>query len=82
NLMYVACWFAVMKVGAIAVATMPLLRWRELLFMADKAEIKVALCDWRLRDELETTMDKAVMMKTAVYFNGGGDTALEARMAS
>ncbi|MGQ3073666.1 MAG: AMP-binding protein [Ferrovibrionaceae bacterium] len=82
NLMYVACWFAVMKVGAIAVATMPLLRWRELLFMADKAEIKVALCDWRLRDELETTMEKAVMMKTAVYFNGGGDTSLEARMAA
>ena len=26
NPMYAACWFAVMKVGAIAVATMPLLR--------------------------------------------------------
>ena len=52
NPMYAACWFAVMKVGAIAVASMPLLRARELLYMADFAQIRVALCDAVLADEL------------------------------
>ncbi|MFM8681763.1 MAG: AMP-binding protein, partial [Alphaproteobacteria bacterium] len=37
NPMAAACWFAVMKVGAIAVATMPLLRARELSTIIDKA---------------------------------------------
>ena len=52
NPMYAACWFAVMKVGAIAVASMPLLRARELLYMADFAQISVALCDAALAGEL------------------------------
>jgi 2-aminobenzoate-CoA ligase len=30
NPMMAACWFAVMKVGAVAAATMPLLRAKEL----------------------------------------------------
>src|SRR3546814_10985669 len=66
--MYVACWFAVMKVVAIAVATMPLYRWRELTFMADKAEIAVAICDWRLRDEMETTLQESRQLRTCRYF--------------
>jgi len=52
NPMYAACWFAVMKAGAIAVATMPLLRARELSYMADFAQVRVALCDGMLADEL------------------------------
>ncbi|MDP7548064.1 MAG: AMP-binding protein, partial [Alphaproteobacteria bacterium] len=52
NPMYAACWFAVMKVGAVAVASMPLLRARELSYMADFARIGVALCDGKLADEL------------------------------
>ena len=82
NPMYVACWFAVMKAGAVAVATMPLLRWRELTYMADKAEIALALCDGRLRDELETTLTKSHHLKRAVYFYTEGPDSLEARMAS
>ncbi len=83
NPMYVACWFAVMKVGAIAVATMPLLRWRELKFMSEKAEIEVALCDKRLAEEMETAIERSTSLKQAVYFNGDGDTdSLEGRMSS
>src|SRR4030095_3193695 len=37
--MMVACWFAIVKVGAVVVCTMPLLRVRELTYIADKAEI-------------------------------------------
>ena len=39
NPMLVACWFAVLKAGGIAVTTMPLLRARELAVIIDKAKI-------------------------------------------
>jgi 2-aminobenzoate-CoA ligase len=52
NPMMAACWFAVMKAGAICVATMPLLRAKELGEIVDKAQITHALCDKRLDDEL------------------------------
>lgn len=42
--MMAACWFAVLKAGGVAVATMPLLRARELAYIIDKAKIKHALC--------------------------------------
>lgn len=82
NPMLVACWFAVMKVGAVAVATMPLYRWRELTYMADKAEIAVALCDWRLREEMETTLKESRHLRRAVYFHAEGPDSLESLMAA
>lgn len=82
NPMYVACWFAVMKVGAVAVATMPLYRWRELTYMTEKAEIELALCDWRLRDEMEATLKESKKLKRACYFYQDGSDSLEALMAS
>jgi 2-aminobenzoate-CoA ligase len=54
--MVVACWFAIVKVGAVVVCTMPLLRVRELTYIADKAEIALALCDARFAPECETAM--------------------------
>ena len=54
--MMVACWFAVVKVGAVVVCTMPLLRVRELTYIADKAEISLALCEARCAAECETAM--------------------------
>ncbi len=72
NPMYVAVWFAVMKVGAVAVATMPLLRARELTFMADKAEVALALCDRRLADELEQTLVDSSCLERALYFSPTG----------
>ncbi len=54
--MMVACWFAIVKVGAVVVCTMPLLRVRELTYIADKAEISLALCDARFAPECETAM--------------------------
>ena len=46
-------WLAVVKAGLIAVATMPLLRARELGDIIDKAQPTVALCDIKLLEELE-----------------------------
>ena len=82
NPMYVACWFAVMKVGAIAVATMPLLRWRELKFMSERAEVRLAICDRRLDAEMTAALAQSATLDRAVYFNGGTDgDGLESRMA-
>jgi 2-aminobenzoate-CoA ligase len=57
--MMAACWLAVLKAGLVAVPTMPLLRARELKAIIDKAQVGVALCDVRLRDELALNRDPA-----------------------
>jgi 2-aminobenzoate-CoA ligase len=48
NPMMAACWFAVMKVGAVATATMPLLRAKELKHVIAKAKVShaCATCAW------------------------------------
>ena len=46
-------WMAVVKAGLIAVATMPLLRAKELGEIIDKAQPALAICDVKLRDELD-----------------------------
>ena len=53
NPMMAACWFAVMKAGGVCVATMPLLRAKELTEIITKAEVTHALCDKRLEEELK-----------------------------
>jgi len=52
NPMMAACWFAVMKAGGVCVATMPLLRAKELTEIIQKAQVTHALCDLRLAGEL------------------------------
>ncbi|MEO5776919.1 MAG: AMP-binding protein [Flavobacterium sp.] len=52
NPMMVACWFAILKAGGIVVATMPLLRSKELTTIIDCAEISHALSDKALQDEM------------------------------
>lgn len=53
NPMLAACWFAVLKAGGVVVCTMPLLREREIRYLADKAEINLALTDARIAAECE-----------------------------
>ena len=74
--MFVACWFGVVKAGAVVVPTMPLLRARELAYIADKAEVRVALCDSRLAEEIGKA--ESSFLERIVYFN---DAELEERMA-
>ena len=80
-----ACWFAVMKAGAIAVATMPMLRAKELTQMIVKAEVTHALCDARLADELTLarpqcpTLTKVMLFNSV--FNRAAPDGLEAAMA-
>jgi 2-aminobenzoate-CoA ligase len=51
--MLAACWFGVLKAGGVVVCTMPLLRERELRYIADKTELKLALSDARYCEECE-----------------------------
>ena len=55
----VACWFAVVKAGGIAVGSMPLLRSKELVRIIDKAQIGLALCDTALTGELDAAAGAA-----------------------
>jgi len=75
-----ACWFAVMRAGAIAVTTMPLYRAGELAYMIEKAQINTALCDVRLRDELERAGAQYPLLASMLYFNSDAPDALEALM--
>jgi len=75
----VAAWFAVMKAGGIAVTTMPLLRAKELSEVINKAQISHALCDGRLREELENARPDCPSLRQVVYWGEGG--SLEALMA-
>ena len=81
NPMFVACWFGVLKAGAIAVATMPLLRARELEYVCNKARVKYALCDTRLAEEMKKTLLSADKLKKIVYYDGSGSGSLNEIMS-
>jgi len=87
NLMMAASWLATVKAGLIAVPTMPLLRARELKQIIDKAEVSAALCDARLREELEANLAEGEQhcpsLKQVRYFNAaeGDPASLEAALA-
>lgn len=86
NLMMAASWLATVKAGLIAVPTMPLLRAKELKQIIDKAEVSAALCDVRLRDELDANMRAGgeyhcPVLTQALCFNGEGEGSLEAAIA-
>ncbi len=81
--MLAACWLAVVKSGVIAVATMPLLRARELKAIIDKAQISAALCDARWLDELQHNLNPssehhAPALKSVLLFNDNAPDALDA----
>ncbi|MGB5131413.1 MAG: benzoate-CoA ligase family protein, partial [Steroidobacteraceae bacterium] len=74
-----ACWLAVIKAGAIAVTTMPMLRASELTAIINKARPAIALCDYRLLPELRTAVEATGVVREVVSWGGG---ELEGRMAS
>ncbi|PKO45274.1 MAG: 2-aminobenzoate-CoA ligase [Betaproteobacteria bacterium HGW-Betaproteobacteria-3] len=62
-------WLAVVKAGLVAVATMPLLRAKELGEIIAKAQPTVALCDATLLGELQTAQQNHPVLHTIVPFN-------------
>ncbi|TAJ30194.1 benzoate-CoA ligase family protein [Bosea sp. (in: a-proteobacteria)] len=78
--MMVAAYLAVIKAGGVVVATMPMLRAKELVYPLRKARIALALSDHRLLDELQSAQAQAPELTRIVAF-GAGDSELERLMA-
>ena len=77
-------WLAVTRAGLVAVATMPLLRAKELGDIIDKAQPVAALCDARLLDELAQAQAAHPVLRRIVPFNSAdaaATTSLEAMAA-
>ena len=74
-------WLAVVQAGAVAVATMPLLRAKELIEIIDKSQPTLALCDERLLGELQQAQAQQPGLQTLVSFDSlhqSGQLALAA----
>ncbi|HLE66164.1 MAG TPA: benzoate-CoA ligase family protein [Burkholderiales bacterium] len=77
NPVMAACWFAVMKAGGVCVATMPLLRAKELTDIITKAEVSHALCDRRLDAELKAALPACPTLKEIRYWYDDGPHSLD-----
>jgi 2-aminobenzoate-CoA ligase len=67
------CWLAVVKAGLVAVATMPLLRAKELSEIIVKAQPALALCDGQWLAELEAAQQQTASgMQRVICFNSEG----------
>ena len=77
-------WLAVVRAGLVAVATMPLLRAKELGDILDKAQPALALCDAKLIDELQLAQAQHAGLRRIVAFNtsdASATTSMEAMAA-
>ncbi len=77
-----AAWLAAVQAGLVVVPTMPLLRAAELRQIVEKAEIVAAVCDSRLKAEMEFCLDSAhpsfcARLKQARYFNDDAADSIE-----
>src|SRR5579859_6763810 len=82
NAMMAVCWCAIAKAGLIVVATMPLLREKELVDIIEKAQISAAICDRRLDAELQAAQQRCPVLHQIMYFNDPSTEGLEARMSA
>ncbi len=78
--MMVATYLAVIKAGGITIATMPLLRAKELAYMLGKARVQLAVCDHRLLAELEAARGLQPGLRAIIPVGGEGEGDLCALM--
>ena len=72
-----AAWFGVLKAGGIVVATMPLLRARELSAIIDKARVRFALCDARLTEALDEAKAASPSLQRVLAFGSDDGDSLD-----
>ncbi|WP_338486244.1 AMP-binding protein [Streptomyces sp. SCSIO 75703] len=77
--MLLACWYAVVKAGAVAVTVVPSLRSRELAEVARRARVAFALCDHRLAGELRAAQRDSPL-RTVLTWGGPLPQNLDGRM--
>ncbi len=73
NPAFVAAWLAATKAGAVVVNTMPMLRAMELTKVIQKANVKFALCDSRMMEELEICLENESGLEKLVSFDGSSN---------
>jgi 2-aminobenzoate-CoA ligase len=71
--MVAACWLAVARVGGVIVNTMPLLRSRELSFILDKAQVRLALCEIGVAEDLAAAAAQSPVLERVSYFTATCD---------
>lgn len=81
NPMMVAAYLAVLKAGGVVVATMPLLRAKEIAYPLNKARIGIALCDHRLAEDMERAKAMAPDLQHVAYWGSCRPDSLEALIA-
>ena len=69
-------WLGVVKAGLIAVATMPLLRAKELGEVIEKSRASIALCHSSLLDELQLAQTQSSVLKTVIAFGPGRESGV------
>ena len=79
--MLAACWFAVIKAGAIAVTTMSQIRTQELVAILTKARIKYALCEKGLAEELVKAQGLAPALEEIIIYESPNGADLPAFLA-
>lgn len=80
--MMLAAWLAVVKAGGVVVATMPMLRTRELQAIVEKGQVGLALCDPDLFDELDAVRAGESPLRNIVTWNGALETLMRDKPAS
>ena len=75
----IVCWLGILRAGGIAVATMPLLRARELVKVIAKAQVSHALVDGPLAAEVEEARAQRPVLASVARFDevDGRDGAFE-----
>lgn len=68
-----AAWYAVMKAGAVAVTTMPMLRGGEIEKIVRKGQVGFALCDKRLEEPVREAAAKQPVLKAVACWGKDGD---------
>jgi 2-aminobenzoate-CoA ligase len=71
--MLAACWLAVLRAGGITVPTSAMLRAAELVYVIDKLQIGLALCDVALADEIEAARAACPGLERIAYFSPLGN---------
>lgn len=79
---FIVAWLACQKAGIVTVGTMPMLRARELAYVANDAGTRAAIVWGGLREELERARAQAPDLETLIVAGeaGAGDTTLEGLM--
>ncbi|TAK85041.1 MAG: 2-aminobenzoate-CoA ligase [Betaproteobacteria bacterium] len=73
--MVAACWLAVVRAGGIVVNTMAMLRARELAYILEKAQVRFALCEVSLAEELAQAAPRVPVLERIAYFTPACDAS-------